>query len=178
MSTIGEESWGFLFTSTLAILFGFHSQLRGRRRQNGSRSWILPLNAVNSLHKFSDLSLNCSLGAENPCRACASTAKTCESAIGPEKTTEDKITEAPELELYKSTVQLRTQEVVPGKGPPPELPTTCCQSGCANCVWIRYAEEVAKYYKDGGAKARDAIKQIEDPNLRAFVMLEISDVLR
>ena len=87
-------------------------------------------------------------------------------------------TEPPEMELYATDVKYHTESVVPGKGPPPDLPTTCCQSGCANCVWIQYAEDVAKYYKDGGAKAKEAINQIEDPNLRAFIMLEISDIIR
>ena len=86
--------------------------------------------------------------------------------------------DSPEVELYTSDVKYHTEPVVPGKGPPPELPTTCCQSGCANCVWIQYAEDVAKYYKDGGAKAKEAIAQIEDANLRAFIMLEISDIVR
>ncbi len=106
----------------------------------------------------------------------AATSPVCSTSLSEE--TVEKQTDIPEMELYTSDVQLNTDAVVPGKGPPPELPTTCCQSGCANCVWIQYAEDVAKYYKDGGAKAKEAIDQIEDPNLRAFVLLEISDVVK
>ena len=81
----------------------------------------------------------------------------------------------PSLEVYASPAKVKTEDIVPGKGPPPDIPTTCCASGCANCVWIDYAEELKKYYQDGGDKAKLAIaKEVEDPNLRAFLMLELS----
>ena len=63
--------------------------------------------------------------------------------------------------------------------PPPELPTTCCMSGCANCVWLDYAEDMVKYYKKRGDKVpKDKIlKEIEshlsDPMVKAFVLLEL-----
>ncbi|KAK3784065.1 hypothetical protein RRG08_025258 [Elysia crispata] len=63
--------------------------------------------------------------------------------------------------------------VVPGKGRPPEPPTTCCGTGCANCVWIVYAEELRDYYKDGGAEAKKALEKIDDPSLKAFIKLEL-----
>lgn len=72
-----------------------------------------------------------------------------------------------------SSSALMTGAVVPGKGPPPEPPTTCCMSGCANCVYIAYAEELKAYYSDGGQKAREALEQIEDPSLKAFLKLEL-----
>ena len=80
----------------------------------------------------------------------------------------------PVLKVYKRPVMVKTVSVIPGRGPPPEIPTTCCQSGCVNCVWIMYAEEMKKYYQDGGEEARKAIMQIEDPGLRCFLLLEIS----
>ncbi len=79
------------------------------------------------------------------------------------------------LELYASDTKVLTNDVVPGKGAPPEPPTNCCMSGCANCVWIEYSDELKIYYSsDGAARAREQIQQIEDPNLRAYLLLEIS----
>ena len=58
---------------------------------------------------------------------------------------------------------------------PPEPPVGCCMSGCANCVWIAYADELAAYYKDGGAKAEKEIREhITDPTVREFVLMELS----
>ena len=66
--------------------------------------------------------------------------------------------------------------VIPGKGPPPEPPVDCCMSGCANCVWIQYADELKEYYTDGmgSEKALQAIESIENPSLKAFLKLELS----
>jgi len=59
----------------------------------------------------------------------------------------------------------------------PEEPTTCCMSGCTNCVWIQYAEEVSKFYADGGEKAREIIlSKVTDPNTRAFLMMELKSL--
>jgi len=80
----------------------------------------------------------------------------------------------PELELYVTENKLKSDGVIPGRGPPPEIPTGCCGSGCANCVWIEYAEEMAKYYGAmGQSQAMEAIYQIEDPSLKAFLTLEM-----
>lgn len=47
-------------------------------------------------------------------------------------------------------------------------------SGCSNCVWIAYAEELAKLSRDGGEQARLAIeKNVTDPSLKAFLLTEI-----
>ncbi|PSN36847.1 Oxidoreductase-like domain-containing protein 1 [Blattella germanica] len=59
----------------------------------------------------------------------------------------------------------------------PEEPTTCCMSGCANCVWIEYAEELSKIYEDGGEKAKEIIlSKVTDPNTRAFLMMELKNL--
>lgn len=56
----------------------------------------------------------------------------------------------------------------------PEEPTNCCMSGCANCVWIEYARELTKIYRDGGEKARNlVISRITDPNIRIFIQMEL-----
>lgn len=56
----------------------------------------------------------------------------------------------------------------------PEEPTTCCMSGCANCVWLEYAEALSKYYHDGGEKAiREINERINDPNIKAYILHEI-----
>ncbi|KAJ9586550.1 hypothetical protein L9F63_028406, partial [Diploptera punctata] len=59
----------------------------------------------------------------------------------------------------------------------PEEPTTCCMSGCANCVWIEYAEQVTKLFEDGGEKAKELIlEKVKDPNTRAFLMMELKNL--
>ena len=65
--------------------------------------------------------------------------------------------------------------IVPGKGPPPEPPIDCCMSGCANCVWIQYCEELKHYFVDGAgeSKAKEAIESIENPGLKMFLKLEL-----
>lgn len=60
--------------------------------------------------------------------------------------------------------------------PPP--PTDCCMSGCANCVWLSYAEELAQIYKDGGRAAERVLEAIEDPSLKIFLSLELRQKLK
>jgi len=56
----------------------------------------------------------------------------------------------------------------------PEAPVSCCMSGCSNCVWISYAEEIANLYKDGGDRARAVInKEVTDPCLKSFLLMEL-----
>ena len=61
--------------------------------------------------------------------------------------------------------------------PPPDAPTTCCMSGCANCVWLDHAEDLLKYYDQKGLPKDQVLKEIEsqvsDPMIKAFVLLEI-----
>ena len=51
-------------------------------------------------------------------------------------------------------------------------------SGCANCVWIRYAEQLALLYADRDTAAKETLTSIKDPNLRAFVELELKIKLK
>ncbi|KAL4240086.1 Oxidoreductase-like domain-containing protein 1 [Mactra antiquata] len=66
-------------------------------------------------------------------------------------------------------------DIVPGKGPPPEPPVDCCMSGCANCVWIQYAEELKQYFsKDAGLeRVKEDIEKIDNPGLKMFLKLEL-----
>lgn len=60
----------------------------------------------------------------------------------------------------------------------PDPPTTCCMSGCANCVWIEYAQELASLYRDGGKAAEKVTKTIEDPSLKIFLSIELKEKLK
>ena len=61
-----------------------------------------------------------------------------------------------------------------------EPPTNlCCMEGCVDCVWIEYVENLAKEYsrKNQTLDIQEIIEQIEndisDPNVRAFIILEV-----
>ena len=62
---------------------------------------------------------------------------------------------------------------------PPSLPGTCCMSGCANCVWLDYAEEMVKYYEALGKKMELAEllntldDNVDDPMVKAFLTMEL-----
>ena len=59
---------------------------------------------------------------------------------------------------------------------PPE-PTTCCMSGCANCVWIEYAKEISKLLDGNSEKATEIIlNKISDPNLKVFLRMELKNM--
>ena len=58
----------------------------------------------------------------------------------------------------------------------PDPPTNCCMSGCANCVWISYAQELADIYKDGGKASEEVMKAIDDPGLKIFLSFELKDL--
>ena len=58
--------------------------------------------------------------------------------------------------------------------------------GCANCVWIKYADDVNEYFtkKEHNSKAHKILdkykaikeemeKHVEDDNLRAYLLMEI-----
>lgn len=47
-------------------------------------------------------------------------------------------------------------------------------SGCANCVWIQYAEEFSSKLRNGSDVARDIImREVQDTNMRSFLEMEL-----
>lgn len=56
---------------------------------------------------------------------------------------------------------------------PPEVPTNCCMTGCPNCVWLQFAKDMMEFSIEGGPNARKIIEEIEDPNLRTFLLFEL-----
>lgn len=47
-------------------------------------------------------------------------------------------------------------------------------SGCANCVWIAYAEEVSSKLRGGSDAAREIImNEVQDTNMRSFLEMEL-----
>ena len=62
----------------------------------------------------------------------------------------------------------------------PEAPSNmCCMSGCANCVWLDYADDMIKAYSEKGKQLEiDVILQeidekINDPMIKSFIKLEL-----
>lgn len=59
----------------------------------------------------------------------------------------------------------------------PEEPTDCCMSGCANCVWIQYAEELKSKFFSSDEELRTIImNKISDPSMKVFLSLELDNL--
>ena len=64
---------------------------------------------------------------------------------------------------------------------PPELPTQCCMSGCANCVWLDYAEELVKFYEVRGQTLNldqllaEIDENLNDEMVKAFIKMEVKN---
>lgn len=53
-------------------------------------------------------------------------------------------------------------------------PTGCCQSGCANCVFIVWAEALtAKMQNVGPEVSEKILKMVEDPSMKAYLEMEL-----
>lgn len=50
-------------------------------------------------------------------------------------------------------------------------------SGCPNCVWIEYAETIAKLLDGNCEQARQLVlNKIQDPNLKMFLAIELKSI--
>jgi hypothetical protein len=50
-------------------------------------------------------------------------------------------------------------------------------SGCENCVWIQYAQELTEMYKDSGTTAQKIIfEKIKDPTMQVFLKMELKTI--
>jgi len=108
-------------------------------------------------------------------RSIKSSYKLCIAYISSDKTDQTfTVKKLSEIKKKSSPTSLSSEKQRKSLAELPEVPTTCCQSGCPNCVWLDYAEELTKYYKDGGKGAMAAIQRdIEDPNLREYLLFEM-----
>lgn len=52
-------------------------------------------------------------------------------------------------------------------------------SGCANCVWIVYSEDLLKIWKDANNDdvRKLVLNQIEDTNMKAFLGMELRNLM-
>ncbi|CAG5051668.1 unnamed protein product [Parnassius apollo] len=53
-------------------------------------------------------------------------------------------------------------------------PTACCRSGCANCVFIIWAEALASKMENAGPDITEKIlKMVDDPSMKAYLEMEL-----
>ncbi|CAM4791149.1 unnamed protein product [Rotaria magnacalcarata] len=81
------------------------------------------------------------------------------------------------LQLVKRSIGRRWQSSASYNSQDNDLvpPTTCCMSNCANCVWISFAEEIARRYPDAAKEVIEDVlkKHIDDKSFREFLEFEI-----
>ncbi|XP_013143188.1 PREDICTED: oxidoreductase-like domain-containing protein 1 [Papilio polytes] len=55
-----------------------------------------------------------------------------------------------------------------------EPPTACCQSGCANCVFIVWAEALTSKMENAGPEIIEKIMNtVDDPSMKAYLEMEL-----
>ena len=60
----------------------------------------------------------------------------------------------------------------------PEPPTNCCMSGCANCVWLTYAQELLQIYKSSDQVTEEVLQAVKDPSIKVFLSIELAEALK
>ena len=62
----------------------------------------------------------------------------------------------------------------------PEAPSNmCCMSGCANCVWLDYIDDMIKAYAKKGEKLdlkvilQEIDDNVSDPMIKSFIKMEL-----
>lgn len=54
-------------------------------------------------------------------------------------------------------------------------PNLCCREGCENCIYIQYANELEKHFKNSSMALKEVEKQIDDPSVRQFIIMQIKN---
>ena len=86
--------------------------------------------------------------------------------------------------IHFTLVNLTDQDSTNSKslGIPPILPVNCCGTGCQNCAWLQYAEEMLKFYGNSYSDTNreavhksimEEINKLEDENLKVFLTMEL-----
>ena len=62
----------------------------------------------------------------------------------------------------------------------PDAPSNmCCMSGCANCVWLDYTDDMIKAYAKKGEKLdlkiilQEIDENVSDPMIKSFIKMEL-----
>ena len=82
-------------------------------------------------------------------------------------------------EETKEDVSKKGKEEAEEEEGPPSLPTTCCMSGCANCVWLDYADAMVAFYsaRGEGVSLEDLLttmrSNVDDPMVKTFIEMEL-----
>ena len=55
----------------------------------------------------------------------------------------------------------------------------CCMSGCANCVWLDYTDDMIKTYAEKGERLdisvilQEVEEKVDDPMIKSFIKMEL-----
>ena len=91
-------------------------------------------------------------------------------------------------QTFSLSLSEKTDDSLKKSDNPPILPVACCGSGCQNCAWLQYAEEMLKFYGDSytSPNSKDAIhvsimneiNKLDDENLKSFLTMELKMKLK